>query len=273
MSIRDGHIAPVSTCCPHTREPYKTIFGESEEIRFRKARKQTGYVKYHLGARGKELSVERDHRVAHPNPVISVCETRYFRCPRACKRRSAETVDRRERGGSCLHHVTRRFPSEGVVAETFNISRSGLSRLWDTPYHANNHFCSRPIRLMLDRRTTPSISQRSRFRRPFERLKNPGDVHEVMRLGFEYRAKSARISSSISWAIVVTVITRPTSRRLLSPAIIPQIRSHHHALRMVAGVCKRSRLPDDVKRLRRDRWSLRKDSSGTSASVVRAHCW
>src|SRR5215203_4670892 len=127
VGIAMAHRGRINVLAHILGKPYKTIFGEFEgKHAATNAESETGDVKYHLGFTGKrkvgdrEVTVSLTPNPSHlefANPVLQgVARARQTQLAGNDKRNEASVVP------VCIHGDAA-FPGEGVVAETFNMSR------------------------------------------------------------------------------------------------------------------------------------------------------
>ncbi|MBA3404877.1 MAG: 2-oxoglutarate dehydrogenase E1 component [Gemmatimonadaceae bacterium] len=176
-------------------KPYKTIFGEFEGKHASAiAESETGDVKYHLGATGRRVVGDREVAVSLiPNPShLEFANPVLQGVARSRQAILAEDGERDEIAvvPICIHGDAA-FPGEGVVAETFNMSRLHGYRVGGTLHIiANNQvgFTTDPV----DARSTHYASDLAKgFEVPIVHVnaEDAGACLRVMRLGVEYRAK------------------------------------------------------------------------------------
>jgi 2-oxoglutarate dehydrogenase E1 component len=194
VSIAMAHRGRINVLAHILQKPYKTIFGEFEgRHAATSAESETGDVKYHLGFRSKrkvangEVTISLIPNPSHlefANPVLQgVARARQITSPDG-KRDEATVVP-------VMIHGDAAFPGEGVVAETFNLSRLRGYRVGGALHIiANNQvgFTTDPI----DGRSTHYASDLAKgFEVPIVHV-NSEDANtciRVMQLGVEYRAK------------------------------------------------------------------------------------
>ncbi len=194
VSIAMAHRGRINVLAHILQKPYKTIFGEFEgRHAATSAESETGDVKYHLGFKSKrkvangEVIISLIPNPSHlefVNPVLQgVARARQITSPDG-KRDEASVVP-------VMIHGDAAFPGEGVVAETFNLSRLRGYRVGGALHIiANNQvgFTTDPI----DGRSTHYASDLAKgFEVPIVHV-NSEDANtciRVMQLGVEYRAK------------------------------------------------------------------------------------
>jgi 2-oxoglutarate dehydrogenase E1 component len=195
VSIAMAHRGRINVLAHILQKPYKTIFGEfAGKHAATNAESETGDVKYHLGftstrntANG-EVTVSLIPNPSHlefANPVLQgVARARQTLISTDNTRNEALVVP-------VMIHGDAAFPGEGVVAETFNMSRLRGYRVGGTLHIiANNQvgFTTDPI----DGRSTHYASDLAKgFEVPIVHV-NAEDANtciRVMQLGVEYRAK------------------------------------------------------------------------------------
>jgi len=195
VSIAMAHRGRINVLAHILEKPYKTIFGEFEgRHAATSAESETGDVKYHLGFTAKrrigesEVTVSLIPNPSHlefANPVLQgVARARQTLLAVDGERDEARVVP-------VMIHGDAAFPGEGVVAETFNMSRLRGYRVGGTLHIiANNQvgFTTDP----LDARSTHYSSDLAKgFEVPIVHV-NAEDANtciRVMQLGVEYRAK------------------------------------------------------------------------------------
>jgi len=177
-------------------KPYKTIFGEFEgKHDDDNAESETGDVKYHLGATGqRQVAGGREVAVSLiPNPShLEVVNPVLQGAVRARQDLLTEGPTRDEQSvvPICIHGDAA-FPGEGVVAETFNLSRLRGYRVGGTMHIIVNNqvgFTTDPC----DGRSTRYASDLAKgFEVPIVHVnaEHTDACVRVMRLGVEYRAK------------------------------------------------------------------------------------
>jgi len=195
LTIAMAHRGRINVLAHIVGKPYRTIFGEFEgKHAADNAESETGDVKYHLGATGRRTVGDREVVVSLiPNP--SHLEFANPVLQGIARARQAILAGDGERDESavvpvCIHGDAA-FPGEGVVAETFNLSRLGGYRVGGTLHIIVNNqvgFTTNPI----DARSTHYASDLAKgFEVPIVHVNadDPGACIRVMRLGVEYRAK------------------------------------------------------------------------------------
>jgi 2-oxoglutarate dehydrogenase E1 component len=198
VSIAMAHRGRINVLAHILSKPYKTIFGEFEgKHAATNAESETGDVKYHLGFTGKRKVGDREVTVSlipnpshleFANPVLQgVARARQTLLANGSERNETSVVP------VCIHGDAA-FPGEGVVAETFNMSRLRGYRVGGTLHIiANNQvgFTTDPI----DGRSTHYASDLAKgFEVPIVHV-NAEDANtciRVMELGIEYRSKYAK---------------------------------------------------------------------------------
>ena len=127
FGIAMAHRGRINVLAHILQKPYKTIFGEfAGKHPATNAESETGDVKYHLGFAGTRKVGEREVRVSLiPNP--SHLEFANPILQGVARARQTIIADGGERDEAsvvpvCIHGDAA-FPGEGVVAETFNMSR------------------------------------------------------------------------------------------------------------------------------------------------------
>jgi 2-oxoglutarate dehydrogenase E1 component len=195
VSIAMAHRGRINVLAHILEKPYKTIFGEFEgKHAATNAESETGDVKYHLGFTSKRKVGDREVTVSLiPNP--SHLEFANPVLQGVARARQTILADGGERNESavvpvCIHGDAA-FPGEGVVAETFNMSRLRGYRVGGTLHIiANNQvgFTTDPT----DGRSTHYASDLAKgFEVPIVHV-NAEDANtciRAMELGVEYRAK------------------------------------------------------------------------------------
>jgi 2-oxoglutarate dehydrogenase E1 component len=198
VSIAMAHRGRINVLAHILQKPYRTIFGEFEgKHAATNAESGTGDVKYHLGFTGTKKVGEKEVRVSLvPNP--SHLELANPVLQGVTRARQAVIAGNEERDEAsvvpvCIHGDAA-FPGEGVVAETFNMSRLRGYRVGGTLHIiANNQvgFTTDPD----DGRSTHYSSDLAKgFEVPIVHV-NAEDANtciRVMQLGVEYRAKFAK---------------------------------------------------------------------------------
>ena len=195
LTIAMAHRGRINVLAHIVGKPYRTIFGEFEgKHAADNAESETGDVKYHLGATGRRTVGDREVVVSLiPNP--SHLEFANPVLQGVARARQAILAGGGERDESavvpvCIHGDAA-FPGEGVVAETFNLSRLDGYRVGGTLHIIVNNqvgFTTNPI----DARSTHYASDLAKgFEVPIAHVNadDPGACIRVMRLGVEYRAK------------------------------------------------------------------------------------
>jgi 2-oxoglutarate dehydrogenase E1 component len=195
VSIAMAHRGRINVLAHILQKPYKTIFGEFEgRHAATSAESETGDVKYHLGFTSSRKTASGDVTVSlipnpshleFANPVLQgVARARQTLLAAGGNRDEATVVP-------VMIHGDAAFPGEGVVAETFNMSRLRGYRVGGTLHIiANNQvgFTTDPI----DGRSTHYASDLAKgFEVPIVHV-NAEDANtciRVMQLGVEYRAK------------------------------------------------------------------------------------
>jgi 2-oxoglutarate dehydrogenase E1 component len=196
VAIAMAHRGRINVLAHILGKQYKTIFGEFEgKHAAGNAESETGDVKYHLGATGRrqvaggrEIAVSLIPNPSHlefVNPVLQgATRARQDVLAEGGEREEASVVP------ICIHGDAA-FPGEGVVAETFNMSRLRGYRVGGTLHIiANNQvgFTTDPC----DGRSTRYASDLAKgFEIPVVHV-NAEHVEacvRVVRLGIEYRAK------------------------------------------------------------------------------------
>jgi 2-oxoglutarate dehydrogenase E1 component len=195
VGIAMAHRGRINVLAHVLQKPYKTIFGEFEGKHAEtNAESGTGDVKYHLGFTGVTKIGDNEVRVSLiPNPShLEVANPVLQGVARARQTIIAGEGERDESSvvPICIHGDAA-FPGEGVVAETFNMSRLRGYRVGGTLHIiANNQvgFTTDPI----DGRSTHYSSDLAKgFEVPIVHV-NAEDANtciRVMELGVEYRAK------------------------------------------------------------------------------------
>lgn len=194
VSIAMAHRGRINVLAHILEKPYKTIFGEFEgKHAANNAESGTGDVKYHLGLTAKRKIGNTDVTVSLiPNP--SHLE---FANPvlQGVARARQTIISGNERNEAAVVpiviHGDAAFPGEGVVAETFNMSRLRGYRVGGTLHIIVNNqvgFTTDPT----DGRSTHYASDLAKgFEVPIVHV-NAEDANtciRVMQLGVEYRAK------------------------------------------------------------------------------------
>ncbi len=196
ISIAMAHRGRINVLAHILGKPYKTIFGEFEgKHAAGNAESETGDVKYHLGATGRrQVAGGRDVAISlipNPshlevvNPVLQgVARARQDMLSGESERDESSVVP------ICIHGDAA-FPGEGVVAETFNLSRLRGYRIGGTLHIIVNNqvgFTTDPC----DGRSTRYASDLAKgFEVPIMHVnaEHADACVRVMRLGVEYRAK------------------------------------------------------------------------------------
>ena len=195
VGIAMAHRGRINVLAHILQKPYKRIFGEFEGRHpATSAESETGDVKYHLGFTAikkvgdKEVTISLVPNPSHlefANPVL-------LGVARARQTLLAADKDRDESSvvPVCIHGDAA-FPGEGVVAETFNMSRLRGYRVGGTLHIIVNNqvgFTTNPT----DARSTHYASDLAKgFEVPIVHV-NAEDANgciRVMQLGVEYRAK------------------------------------------------------------------------------------
>ena len=195
VCIAMAHRGRINVLAHILQKPYKTIFGEFEgRHAATNAESETGDVKYHLGFTStrkigdQEVTVSLVPNPSHlefANPVLQgVARARQTLIAGENDRDESTVVP-------VVIHGDAAFPGEGVVAETFNMSRLRGYRVGGTLHIiANNQvgFTTNPA----DGRSTHYSSDLAKgFEVPIVHV-NAEDANtcvRVMQLGVEYRAK------------------------------------------------------------------------------------
>ena len=195
VCIAMAHRGRINVLAHILQKPYKTIFGEFEgRHAATNAESETGDVKYHLGfttsrkSGDKEVTISLVPNPSHlefANPVLQgVARARQTLIAGDNNRDESSVVP-------IVIHGDAAFPGEGVVAETFNMSRLRGYRVGGTLHIiANNQvgFTTNPT----DGRSTHYSSDLAKgFEVPIVHV-NAEDANtcvRVMQLGVEYRAK------------------------------------------------------------------------------------
>ncbi|HUQ21313.1 MAG TPA: 2-oxoglutarate dehydrogenase E1 component [Gemmatimonadaceae bacterium] len=196
VAIAMAHRGRINVLAHILGKPYKTIFGEFEGRHAAgNAESETGDVKYHLGATGKrkvaggrEVAVSLIPNPSHlevVNPVLQgVARARQDAISPGDERNEASVMP------ICIHGDAA-FPGEGVVAETFNLSRLRGYRVGGTLHIIVNNqvgFTTDPC----DGRSTRYASDLAKgFEVPIVHVnaEHAEACVRVTRLGVEYRAK------------------------------------------------------------------------------------
>ncbi|MDO8501547.1 MAG: 2-oxoglutarate dehydrogenase E1 component [Gemmatimonadaceae bacterium] len=195
VGIAMAHRGRINVLAHVLQKPYKTIFGEFEgRHAATNAESETGDVKYHLGFTAKrkvgdgEVTISLAPNPSHlefANPVLQgVARARQTLLASDGERDESSAVP-------VMIHGDTAFPGEGVVAETFNMSRLRGYRVGGTLHIITNNqvgFTTDPI----DARSTYYASDLAKgFEVPIVHV-NAEDANtcvRVMQLGVEYRAK------------------------------------------------------------------------------------
>ncbi len=196
VAIAMAHRGRINVLAHILGKPYKAIFGEFEgKHAAGNAESETGDVKYHLGAFGRrqvagdrEISISLLPNPSHlefVNPVLQgVARARQDTFAAGGERDESSMVP-------IAIHGDAAFPGEGVVAETFNMSRLRGYRVGGTLHIiANNQvgFTTDPC----DGRSTRYASDLAKgFEVPIVHVnsEHADACVRVVRLGVEYRAK------------------------------------------------------------------------------------
>jgi 2-oxoglutarate dehydrogenase E1 component len=198
VGIAMAHRGRINVLAHILRKPYKTIFGEFEgKHAAASAESETGDVKYHLGFSATITAAGHDVRLSLiPNPShLEFANPVLQGVVRARQTAIATDAGRNEESvvPVCIHGDAA-FPGEGVVAETFNMSRLRGYRVGGTIHIiANNQvgFTTDPG----DGRSTHYSSDLAKgFEVPIVHV-NAEDANtciRVMQLGIEYRSKFAK---------------------------------------------------------------------------------
>ncbi|MGE5750311.1 MAG: 2-oxoglutarate dehydrogenase E1 component [Gemmatimonas sp.] len=194
VSIAMAHRGRINVLAHILAKPYKTIFGEFEgRHAATSAESETGDVKYHLGFIAKRKV--RDHEVIVsliPNPSHLEFANPVLQGVARARQTIISDNGRDESAVvPIVIHGDAAFPGEGVVAETFNMSRLRGYRVGGTLHIiANNQvgFTTDPT----DGRSTHYASDLAKgFEVPIVHV-NAEDANtcvRVMQMGVEYRAK------------------------------------------------------------------------------------
>ena len=196
VSIAMAHRGRINVLAHILGKPYKTIFGEFEgKPTAGNPESETGDVKYHLGATGRrqvaggrEVAISLIPNPSHlefANPVLQgVARARQDVLSNDEKRDESSVVP------ICIHGDAA-FPGEGVVAETFNLSRLRGYRVGGTLHIIVNNqvgFTTDPC----DGRSTRYASDLAKgFEVPIVHVnaEHADACVRVARLSVEYRAK------------------------------------------------------------------------------------
>jgi 2-oxoglutarate dehydrogenase E1 component len=195
VSIAMAHRGRINVLAHILAKPYKTIFGEFEgKHAAANAESETGDVKYHLGFTSSRKISDHDVTVSLiPNPShLEFANAVLQGVARARQSIISGGADRDESVVvPVMIHGDAAFPGEGVVAETFNMSRLRGYRVGGTLHIiANNQvgFTTDPT----DGRSTHYSSDLAKgFEVPIVHV-NAEDANtciRVIQLGVEYRAK------------------------------------------------------------------------------------
>ncbi len=195
VAIAMAHRGRINVLAHVLGKPYKTIFGEFEgKHADANAESETGDVKYHLGFTGRRKIGSREVSISLiPNPShLEVANPILQGVARARQTLLSDGKARDENSmvAICIHGDAA-FPGEGVVAETFNLSRLRGYRVGGTLHIiANNQvgFTTDPI----DARSTHYASDLAKgFEVPIVHVdaEDADMCIRVMQLGVEYRAK------------------------------------------------------------------------------------
>jgi 2-oxoglutarate dehydrogenase E1 component len=196
VSIAMAHRGRINVLAHILGKPYKTIFGEFDgKHATGNAESETGDVKYHLGATGRrqvaggrEVAISLIPNPSHlevVNPVLQgVARARQDVLSNEEERDESSVVP------ICIHGDAA-FPGEGVVAETFNLSRLRGYRIGGTLHIIVNNqvgFTTDPC----DGRSTRYASDLAKgFEVPIVHVnaEHADACVRVARLGAEYRAR------------------------------------------------------------------------------------
>ncbi len=195
IGIAMAHRGRINVLAHVLGKPYKTIFGEFEGRHAgAHAESETGDVKYHLGFTGVRKVGDTDVTVSLiPNPShLEVANPVLQGVARARQTLLSEGGERDENSvvAICIHGDAA-FPGEGVISETFNMSRLRGYRVGGTLHIiANNQvgFTTDPI----DARSTHYASDLAKgFEVPIVHVdaEDANTCIKVMQVGVEYRAK------------------------------------------------------------------------------------
>ncbi len=195
VGIAMAHRGRINVLAHILQKPYKRIFGEFEGRHASKsAESETGDVKYHLGFTTIRKVGDREVTVSLvPNPShLEFANAVLQGVARARQALIAGDEDRDESSVVPISiHGDAAFPGEGVVAETFNMSRLRGYRVGGTLHIIVNNqvgFTTNPI----DARSTHYASDLAKgFEVPIVHV-NAEDANaciRVMQVGVEYRAK------------------------------------------------------------------------------------
>jgi 2-oxoglutarate dehydrogenase E1 component len=195
VCIAMAHRGRINVLAHILQKPYTTIFGEFQgEPAGTCAESETGDVKYHLGFTGKRKVGDREVTVSLiPNPshlefadpvLQGVARARQNLLARGAERDESSVVP-------VMIHGDAAFPGEGIVAETFNMSRLRGYRVGGALHIIVNNqvgFTTDPM----DGRSTHYASDLAKgFEVPIVHV-NAEDANacvRVMQLGVEYRAR------------------------------------------------------------------------------------
>jgi 2-oxoglutarate dehydrogenase E1 component len=196
VAIAMAHRGRINVLAHTLGKPYRKIFAEFEGKHDEdNPESETGDVKYHLGANGKrvvaggrEIDVSLIPNPSHLEVVNPVLQG-------VARARQDEITAGSERGEErvvpiCIHGDAA-FPGEGVVAETFNLSRLRGYRVGGTLHIIVNNqvgFTTDPC----DGRSTRYASDLAKgFEVPIVHVnsEHADACVRIMRLGVEYRAK------------------------------------------------------------------------------------
>jgi len=195
VGIAMAHRGRINVLAHVLGKPYKTIFGEFEgKHADANAESETGDVKYHLGFTGKRKVGDQEVTVSLiPNPShLEVANPVLQGVVRARQTLLSEGKARDESlvVPVCIHGDAA-FPGEGIVPETFNLSRLRGYRVGGTLHIiANNQvgFTTDPI----DARSTHYASDLAKgFEVPIVHVdaEDANTCIRVMQIGVEYRAR------------------------------------------------------------------------------------
>jgi 2-oxoglutarate dehydrogenase E1 component len=196
VSIAMAHRGRINVLAHILGKAYKTIFGEFEgKHAAGNAESETGDVKYHLGAMGRrQVAGGREVIVSLiPNPSHLEFVNPVLQGVARARQSVLENRDRQDESSVvpiCIHGDAA-FPGEGVVAETFNLSRLRGYRVGGTLHIIVNNqvgFTTDPC----DGRSTRYASDLAKgFEVPIVHVnaEHAGACVRVARLGIEYRAK------------------------------------------------------------------------------------
>ena len=195
VGIAMAHRGRINVLAHVLNKPYKAIFGEFEgRHAAATAESETGDVKYHLGFTGKRKIGEHEVTVSLiPNPShLEIANPVLQGVARARQVLLGGSNERDENSvvAVCIHGDAA-FPGEGVVAETFNLSRLRGYRVGGTLHIiANNQvgFTTDPI----DARSTHYSSDLAKgFEVPIVHVdaEDANTCIRTMQMGVEYRAK------------------------------------------------------------------------------------